>query len=151
MRSGLSTHPLEGMTQFNGSWVYQQSISAVCIQDWPRERMLVQVLDDSNDTTVQALTKAEVNRWQHRGVHIVFRHRLIRTGYKARNLKSAMSCDYVNDYEFVAIFYADFQPVPDFLKKAILHFKIVCCELDYILHSFGSDQLFFSSVVNIRG
>ncbi|KAI3676529.1 hypothetical protein L1987_86140 [Smallanthus sonchifolius] len=36
-----------------------------------------------------------------------------------------MSCDYVNDYEFVAIFYAHFQPVPDFLKKTILHFKCI--------------------------
>lgn len=103
--------------------VYQQSISAVCIQDWPRERMLVQILDDSDDTTVQALIKAEVSRWQHRGVHIVYRHRLVRTGYKAGNLKSAMSCDYVKDYEFVAIFDADFQPAPDFLKKTIPHFK----------------------------
>jgi hypothetical protein len=39
-----------------------------------------------------------------------------RTGYKASNLKSAMSCDYVKDYEFVAIFDADFQPNVDFLK-----------------------------------
>ncbi|KAK9944696.1 hypothetical protein M0R45_010253 [Rubus argutus] len=54
-----------------------------CIQDWPKERMLVQ----------------------------------------AGNLKSAMSCDYVKNYEFVAIFDADFQPGPDFLKKTIPYFK----------------------------
>ncbi|KAK6141863.1 hypothetical protein DH2020_024398 [Rehmannia glutinosa] len=59
--------------------VYQQSIAAVCIQDWPRERMLVQVLDDSDDADVQSLIKAEVQKWQHRGVHIIYRHRLIRT------------------------------------------------------------------------
>lgn len=103
--------------------VYQQSIAAVCIQDWPKGRMLVQVLDDSDDLDVQVLIKAEVHKWQQRGVHILYRHRLIRTGYKAGNLKSAMSCDYVKDYEFVAIFDADFQPGPDFLKKTIPHFK----------------------------
>ncbi|XP_048132139.1 probable xyloglucan glycosyltransferase 6 isoform X2 [Rhodamnia argentea] len=103
--------------------VYQQSIAAVCIQDWPRERMLVQVLDDSDDLDVQLLIKSEVQKWQQRGVRIVYRHRLIRTGYKAGNLKSAMSCDYVKDYEFVAIFDADFQPGPDFLKKTIPYFK----------------------------
>lgn len=48
----------------------------------------------------------------------------MRTGYKAGNLKSAMSCDYVKDYEFVAIFDADFQPNPDFLKLTIPHFKV---------------------------
>ncbi|CAK9182055.1 unnamed protein product [Ilex paraguariensis] len=103
--------------------VYQQSIAAVCIQDWPRERMLVQVLDDSDDLDVQALIKAEVQKWQQRGVSILYRHRLIRTGYKAGNLKSAMSCDYVKDYEFVAIFDADFQPGQDFLKKTIPYFR----------------------------
>ncbi|PSS09624.1 Xyloglucan glycosyltransferase [Actinidia chinensis var. chinensis] len=103
--------------------VYQQSIASVCIQDWPRERMLIQVLDDSDDLDVQVLIKAEVQKWQQRGVRIIYRHRLIRTGYKAGNLKSAMGCDYVKDYEFVAIFDADFQPAPDFLKKTIPYFK----------------------------
>ncbi|KAJ7950532.1 Xyloglucan glycosyltransferase [Quillaja saponaria] len=103
--------------------VYQQSIAAVCIQDWPRGRMLVQVLDDSDEVDAQNLIKAEVQKWVQRGVRILYRHRLIRTGYKAGNLKSAMSCDYVKDYEFVAIFDADFQPGPDFLKKTVPHFK----------------------------
>lgn len=87
--------------------------------------MLVQILDDSDDLGVQGLIKAEVQKWQHKGVHIVYRHRLIRTGYKAGNLKSAMSCDYVKDYEFVAIFDADFQPAPDFLKKTVPYFKVI--------------------------
>ncbi|GLT64845.1 hypothetical protein SLA2020_373120 [Shorea laevis] len=103
--------------------VYHQSIAAVCILDWPKERMLVQVLDDSDELDIQLLIKAEVQKWQQRGIHIVYRHRLLRTGYKAGNLKSAMSCDYVKDYEFVAIFDADFQPAPDFLKKTIPYFK----------------------------
>ncbi|XP_042476371.1 probable xyloglucan glycosyltransferase 6 [Macadamia integrifolia] len=103
--------------------VYQQSIAAICNQDWPRNRMLVQVLDDSDDREVQLLINAEVLKWQQKGVPILYIHRLIRTGYKAGNLKSAMSCDYVKDYEFVAIFDADFQPGPDFLKKTVPYFK----------------------------
>ncbi|KAI5422973.1 probable xyloglucan glycosyltransferase 6 [Lathyrus oleraceus] len=103
--------------------VYHQSIAAVSILDWPKERLLVQVLDDSDEVEIQNLIKAEVHKWQQRGVRIIYRHRLIRTGYKAGNLKSAMGCDYVKDYEFVAIFDADFQPTPDFLKKTVPHFK----------------------------
>ena len=109
----------------NFEQVYQHSIGAVCAQNWPRERMLVQVLDDSDDPDVQQLIKAEVQKWQQRGVRILYRHRLIRTGYKAGNLKSAMHCDYVKNYEFVAIFDADFQPSPDFLKKTIPYFKVL--------------------------
>ncbi|XP_057871252.2 probable xyloglucan glycosyltransferase 8 [Cryptomeria japonica] len=103
--------------------VYQQSIAAVCNLDWPKERMLVQVLDDSDDVDVQLLIKAEVQKWQQRDINILYRHRVIRTGYKAGNLKSAMNCDYVKEYEFVAIFDADFQPSSDFLKKTVPHFK----------------------------
>ncbi|XP_057482756.1 xyloglucan glycosyltransferase 4-like [Actinidia eriantha] len=103
--------------------VYEQSISAACQLDWPKNRFLVQILDDSDDEDLQYLTRNEVLSWKQKGVNIIYRHRFIRTGYKAGNLKSAMACDYVKDCEFVAIFDADFQPNPDFLKKTVPYFK----------------------------
>lgn len=105
--------------------VYEQSIAAVCQLDWPKDRFLVQVLDDSDDELVKNLIRDECLSWKGKGVNIIYRHRLIRTGYKAGNLKSAMACDYVKEYEFVAIFDADFQPNPDFLKLSIPHFKVI--------------------------
>ncbi|RYR74958.1 hypothetical protein HN51_021168 [Arachis hypogaea] len=103
--------------------VYEQSISAVCQIDWPRDCLLIQVLDDSDDESIQCIIKTEVSKWSRKGVNIIYRHRLNRTGYKAGNLKSAMSCDYVKGYESVAIFDADFQPNPDFLLQTVPHFK----------------------------
>ncbi|CAD6206822.1 unnamed protein product [Miscanthus lutarioriparius] len=107
----------------NEKEVYQQSIAAVCNLDWPKSNFLVQVLDDSDDPLTQTLIREEVAKWQQQGARIVYRHRVLRDGYKAGNLKSAMSCSYVKDYEFVAIFDADFQPHPDFLKRTVPHFK----------------------------
>ncbi|KAL0461675.1 UNVERIFIED_CONTAM: Xyloglucan glycosyltransferase 4 [Sesamum latifolium] len=107
----------------NEKEVYEQSIAAVCQLDWPKDRFLVQILDDSDDELLQHLIRDEVMSWKEKGVNIIYRHRFIRTGYKAGNLKSAMACDYVKDYEFVAIFDADFQPNPDFLKLTVPHFK----------------------------
>ncbi|KAL5220717.1 hypothetical protein ABZP36_025430 [Zizania latifolia] len=107
----------------NEKEVYQQSIGAVCNLDWPRSNFLVQVLDDSDDAATSALIKEEVEKWQQEGVRILYRHRVIRDGYKAGNLKSAMNCSYVKDYEFVVIFDADFQPQADFLKRTVPHFK----------------------------
>ncbi|POO03741.1 Nucleotide-diphospho-sugar transferase [Trema orientale] len=107
----------------NEKEVYQQSIAAVCNLEWPKSKMLIQILDDSDDPTTQTLIKEEVNKWQRAGARIVYRHRVIRDGYKAGNLKSAMNCNYVRDYEFVAIFDADFQPTPDFLMRTVPHFK----------------------------
>ncbi|GFP87582.1 probable xyloglucan glycosyltransferase 12 [Phtheirospermum japonicum] len=107
----------------NEKEVYQQSIAAVCNLEWPKGRILIQILDDSDDPTAQFLIKEEVHKWQRNDVNIIYRHRVIRDGYKAGNLKSAMNCSYVRDYEFVTIFDADFQPNPDFLKRTIPHFK----------------------------
>jgi len=104
--------------------VYTTSIGAACQLDWPKDRLLIQVLDDSDDEILQMMIRSEVSSWKEKGVNIIYRHRFIRTGYKAGNLKSAMSCDYVKDYEFVAIFDADFQPNPDFLKLTVPHFKV---------------------------
>ncbi|XP_076957981.1 xyloglucan glycosyltransferase 4-like [Bidens hawaiensis] len=103
--------------------VYQQSIAAACQLDWPKDRILIQVLDDSSDEILQILIRNEVDLWKEKGVNIIYRHRFVRTGYKAGNLHSAMCCDYVKNYEFVAILDADFQPNPDFLKLTVPHFK----------------------------
>ncbi|KAI4337089.1 hypothetical protein L6164_015543 [Bauhinia variegata] len=103
--------------------VYHQSIAAVCNLDWPKSKLLIQVLDDSDDPITQSLIEEEVKKWQQEGANILYRHRVIRDGYKAGNLKSAMNCRYVKEYEFVAIFDADFQPTPDFLKRTVPHFK----------------------------
>ncbi|XP_028062093.1 probable xyloglucan glycosyltransferase 12 isoform X2 [Camellia sinensis] len=109
----------------NEKEVYQQSIAAVCNLDWPNSKLLIQILDDSDDPATQLLIREEVHKWQQEGANILYRHRVIRDGYKAGNLKSAMNCSYVKDYEFVAIFDADFQPNPDFLQRTVPHFKQV--------------------------
>ncbi|KAJ3677475.1 hypothetical protein LUZ60_003199 [Juncus effusus] len=107
----------------NEKEVYEHSISAACNLDWPKDRLLIQVLDDSDIKSVQTLIRNDVSKWKQKGVNIIYRHRYFRTGYKAGNLSSAMSCDYVKNYEFVTIFDADFQPNPDFLKQTVPHFK----------------------------
>ncbi|OWM80627.1 probable xyloglucan glycosyltransferase 12 [Punica granatum] len=122
-QSGYFPMVLVQIPMCNEKEVYQQSIAAVCNLDWPKPSLLIQVLDDSDDPMTQLLIKEEVQKWQQEGANIVYRHRVIRDGYKAGNLKSAMNCSYVKDYEFVAIFDADFQPTPDFLKRTIPYFK----------------------------
>lgn len=112
--------------------MYAQSIAACAELDWPKEKILIQVLDDSDDGNLQALIEDEVASWREKGVNIIYRHRLIRTGYKAGNLKSAMSCEYVKDYEFVAIFDADFQPNSDFLQRTIPHFKVLSLSCPFL-------------------
>ncbi|CDY29136.1 BnaA09g53890D [Brassica napus] len=81
-------------------------------------------IPSSEDPITQSLIKEEVHKWQKEGARIVYRHRVNREGYKAGNLKSSMNCSFVKDYITMSIFDADFQLLPDFLKKKnIPHFK----------------------------
>ncbi|KAI3725627.1 hypothetical protein L1987_65418 [Smallanthus sonchifolius] len=123
LESGFFPMVLVQIPMCNEKEVYHQSIEAASTLNWPKSKILIQVLDDSDDPTTQWLIKEEVHKWKYEGVNIVYRHRVIRDGYKAGNLKSAMNCSYVKDYEFVAIFDADFQPSPDFLTRTVAHFK----------------------------
>jgi xyloglucan glycosyltransferase 4 len=101
---------------------YKQSIAAACNLDWPVDRFLIQVLDDSDEVDVQVMIREEVNFWHAAGANIVYLHRTKRTGHKAGNLKYGMSAEYVKDYEFVAIFDADFMPERDYLKRTVPFF-----------------------------
>jgi glycosyltransferase involved in cell wall biosynthesis len=86
--------------------------------DYPKDKLHIQVLDDSDDDTVD-LIKSIVDDSRFKGFDIVLTHRTDRSGYKAGALKAGMT---QAKGEFVAIFDADFIPPPWFLKKALGYF-----------------------------
>ncbi len=103
---------------FNERHVVERLIDAVVALDYPRDRLSIQVLDDSIDET-QTLARARVAHHAAQGVNITHVRRPDRTGYKAGALAYGLS---QAEGEFIAIFDADFVPHPDFLKKVIPHF-----------------------------
>ena len=100
---------------YNERYVVQRAIDAVANLDWPRDRLQIQVLDDSTDETSE-LARRQVERYELQGVDIVHLCRTDRTGFKAGALNAAMP-DVRGD--FVAIFDADFCPAPDFLQRTV--------------------------------
>ncbi|KAL5212983.1 hypothetical protein ABZP36_023830 [Zizania latifolia] len=118
---GSSAFPvvLVQIPMFNEREVYQLSIGAVCGLSWPSDRLVVQVLDDSTDPIIKEMVRMECERWAHKGVNITYQIRENRKGYKAGALKEGMKHGYVRECEYVAIFDADFQPDPDFLRRTI--------------------------------
>jgi len=54
---------------YNERYVAERVIDAACRLDWPRDRLEIQVLDDSDDETV-AIVQSSVSRWRARGVKI---------------------------------------------------------------------------------
>src|SRR5258706_187800 len=124
---------------FNEMYVVERLVKAVSEIDYPRDRMEIQVLDDSTDETV-ALARATVAKYAARGFDIHYIHRADRTGFKSGALENGLK---TAKGDLIAIFDADFVPKPDFLCKLIHHFTdpIVGCAQMRWSHINGSYNL----------
>src|SRR5262245_15369612 len=67
---------------FNEQFVVERLLESVCAMDWPKDRLEVQLLDDSTDETV-GIAAAKVAELVARGFDVKHLHRTDRTGYKA--------------------------------------------------------------------
>ena len=86
--------------------------------DWPRDRLQIQLLDDSfDDTTMIAAPVIEELRRQ--GFTIEHRHRTQRSGFKAGALAQGMAA---SDAPFIAILDADFRPPANWLRAVMGYF-----------------------------
>lgn len=103
---------------FNEYYVAERLIQSVCAIDYPKEKLEVQVLDDSTDETVD-IVSALVRDYQLLGYDIKHIRRTNRSGFKAGALKHGLE---TARGEFIAIFDADFVPNKDFLKRTLPHF-----------------------------
>jgi cellulose synthase/poly-beta-1,6-N-acetylglucosamine synthase-like glycosyltransferase len=103
---------------YNERYVARRVLEAVGAFDYPRDRLKIQLLDDSTDVTTEILREAACEL-RDRGVTVTHRWREVRTGFKAGALAAGLADA---RGEFVAIFDADFVPPPDFLRQTIPHF-----------------------------
>jgi len=124
---------------FNEMYVVERLVKAVTEIDYPRDRLEIQVLDDSTDETVN-IARATVEKYALKGFDIHYIHRDDRTGFKAGALENGMK---TAKGELMAIFDADFVPKPDFLRKLVHHFTdpIVGCAQMRWAHINGSYNL----------
>jgi len=104
---------------YNELYVVERLIDACASMDYPASRFEIQVLDDSNDETVE-LIRNKVVYWKNRGIQIQQIQRTERTGFKAGALQYGLQ---TVQGEFIVIFDADFLPNPDFLQQTIPAFE----------------------------
>ncbi|HUU34215.1 MAG TPA: cellulose synthase family protein [Vicinamibacterales bacterium] len=103
---------------YNEMYVVDRLVDSVCAIDYPREKLEIQILDDSTDET-RSIAEAAARRHAAEGVDIKYIHRTDRSGYKAGALEAGMQVARGN---FIAIFDADFVPKRDFLQATVHHF-----------------------------
>jgi cellulose synthase/poly-beta-1,6-N-acetylglucosamine synthase-like glycosyltransferase len=102
---------------FNEIYVVERLLKSVSELDYPRDRLQIQVLDDSTDET-RELTSSCVHRLSAAGFDVELIHRVNRIGYKAGALEEGLS---TARGEFICILDADFVAQPQLLKSSI-HF-----------------------------
>ena len=124
-RAPLPLPPLEDLPPvtvqlpiFNEMYVADRLIGAVCELDYPRDRLEIQVLDDSTDET-KDIAELAVRRYAAKGFDIKYLHRVDRTGFKAGALEAGLR---QASGRFIAIFDADFIPPADFLMRTLPYF-----------------------------
>jgi len=103
---------------YNEQHVAERLIDACAKIDYPLDKLQIQVLDDSDDSTT-ALIYASAQNWQQQGVNIEVIRRDSRQGYKAGALGYALPAA---TGDFIVIFDADFVPNADFLQRTIPYF-----------------------------
>lgn len=103
---------------FNEMYVVERLLEGVANLDYPKDKLHLQVLDDSIDETTQ-IARAKVDELCERGFDAEYVHRVDRTGYKAGALENGLK---TAKGELVMVFDADFVPEPTIIRKMIDHF-----------------------------
>lgn len=100
---------------FNEKYVVGRLIDKIAELDYPKNKLLIQILDDSTDETSNII-KSKADYYTKAGFSVRHIRRPDREGYKAGALAYGIS---KASSDFLAIFDADFLPGPDFLKSAL--------------------------------
>lgn len=104
---------------YNERYVAARVLRAVAALDYPRDRLDVQVLDDSTDDTT-VIVAALLPELRAGGLQVSHVRRQRRVGYKAGALAAGLD---TARGELVAVFDADFVPPVDFLQRTVPHFR----------------------------
>jgi cellulose synthase/poly-beta-1,6-N-acetylglucosamine synthase-like glycosyltransferase len=108
-------HVVVQIPVFNEAAVVQRGISSAARLDWPRDKLHIQVCDDSTDATTE-LARAAVQQAVASGVDAVVLHRDDRSDFKAGALRAGMAA---TPHDYFAILDVDYVPQPDFLRRCM--------------------------------
>ncbi len=104
---------------YNEMYVMERLLNTIVKLEYPREKLEIQVLDDSTDASLMT-TKKHIEKLQKTGVNIQHLTRDNRNGFKAGALKEGLA---KAKGEFIAVFDADFLPQPSWLLQTVPFFK----------------------------
>ncbi|MBT8295886.1 MAG: glycosyltransferase family 2 protein, partial [Gramella sp.] len=104
---------------YNEYYVVERLLRNIAQIDYPKDRLEIQVLDDSTDRSIEK-TAGIIDQLQTEGLDIQHIRREIRTGFKAGALKEGLK---TAKGEFIAVFDSDFVPGKNWLMQTLPYFK----------------------------
>ena len=104
---------------YNEMYVVERLLESISKLDYPKDKLEIQVLDDSTDASLET-TRKQINQLHAQGLDIKHITRTNRSGFKAGALKEGLK---LAKGEYIAIFDSDFVPNPDWLQKTVPYFK----------------------------
>jgi cellulose synthase/poly-beta-1,6-N-acetylglucosamine synthase-like glycosyltransferase len=108
-------HVLLQIPVFNEGEMVLDALHVAAALDWPRDKLHIQLLDDSTDETV-AIAQAAIKELTLAGVDVLHVRRENRTGYKAGALAVGLA---QNDAPIIAMLDVDFRPPRDWLRVSV--------------------------------
>jgi cellulose synthase/poly-beta-1,6-N-acetylglucosamine synthase-like glycosyltransferase len=112
-------HILVQLPVFNEYYVVERLIDAAVNLHYPKDKLHIQVLDDSTDESFN-LAGERVRRYKSEGFNIEHVRRPDRKGFKAGALQYGLK---LSDASYVVVFDADFVPESDFILRTIPEFE----------------------------
>lgn len=104
---------------YNEYYVVERLLRNIAKIDYPKNKLEIQVLDDSTDQSVLK-TAGIISELQNDGLNIQHIRREKRVGFKAGALKEGLQ---IASGEFIAVFDSDFVPGENWLKETVPYFK----------------------------
>ena len=104
---------------YNELYVMERLLKNIVLLKYPKDKLEIQVLDDSTDESV-ASTAKQISELQKEGFDIQHICRTNRQGFKAGALKEGLE---KAKGEFIAVFDADFLPKENWLLQTVPYFK----------------------------
>lgn len=108
-------HVVVQIPSFNEGPVLRRGVEAAAALDWPRDKLHIQILDDSTDETAE-LARTVAAELRAKGFDIVALQRTDRSGFKGGALHEAMQ---QTPHNYFAVFDVDYVPPVDFLRRCM--------------------------------
>src|SRR5260221_3718053 len=108
-------HVVVQIPSFNEGPVLRRGVEAAAGFDWPRDKLHIQILDDSTDETAD-LARDLAAELKAKGIDVAALQRTDRSGFKGGALHEAMQ---QTPHSYFAVFDVDYVPPADFLRRCM--------------------------------